>query len=511
MSPVGFTVSMSISRRTNRRHCMRDLELATELETTAPAGLDARSSRVIWLLLGATFVVILNETIMGVAIPRLVVDLRVSVELAQWLTTVFMLTMAVVIPVTGWLLQRLETRPAFILAMSFFSAGTLLAAVAPGFTVLLIARVTQACGTAIMMPLLMTTIMELVPAHERGRLMGRVSTVISVAPAIGPTISGLVLNSLSWRWMFLIVLPIAVAMLIIGVLSVENVSPPQRAPLDALSIPLAALGFGGLVFGLAQIGGATDAAGGGSSALWVMTTALGVGVVALVLFVARQRRLARRERALLDLRPFLVRNFTVSVVVMVIMMIALFGTIIVLPIYMQTVLGISSLLSGLLLLPGGLVMGLFAPVVGRVYDRRGPTVLLVPGAVIVSADLWFLALFSSDHASIWLVLAAHIVLSFGLALMFTPLFTAALGSVTKRFYSHASAIVGTVQQVAGAVGTAVFVTVLAAVTLAAASGGAAHSAAEASGVRAAFLIGAIVSLGAVVGVFFVRRPPETVD
>ncbi|GAA4185477.1 DHA2 family efflux MFS transporter permease subunit [Gryllotalpicola kribbensis] len=480
------------------------------LTDQAPATLDARASRVIWLLLGATFVVILNETIMGVAIPHLVVDLRISVELAQWLTTVFMLTMAVVIPVTGWLLQRLETRPAFILAMSFFSAGTLLAAVAPGFTILLVARVIQACGTAIMMPLLMTTIMELVPPHERGRLMGRVSTVISVAPAIGPTISGLVLNSLSWRWMFIIVLPIAVAMLVIGILSVENVSPPTRAPLDALSIPLAALGFGGLVFGLAQIGGATDASGGGR-AMWVMVAALAVGAIALTLFVLRQRRLARRERALLDLRPFLVRNFTISVVVMVIMMVALFGTIIVLPIYMQTVLGISSLLAGLLLLPGGLVMGLFAPAVGRVYDRRGPTVLLVPGAVIVSADLWFLALFSSDHASIWVVLAAHIVLSFGLALMFTPLFTAALGSVTKQFYSHASAIVGTVQQVAGAVGTAVFVTILAAVTLAATTRGVAELPAQASGVRAAFLIGAIVSLGAIVGAFFVRRPPETAE
>jgi DHA2 family lincomycin resistance protein-like MFS transporter len=475
--------------------------------STAPASIDRRSSRVIWLLLGATFVVILNETIMGVAIPHLVVDLDITVELAQWLTTVFMLTMAVVIPITGWLLQRLETRPAFILAMSLFSAGTLIAAVAPGFSVLLIARVTQACGTAIMMPLLMTTIMELVPPHERGRLMGRVSTVISVAPAIGPTISGLVLNYLSWRWMFFIVLPIALAMLVIGIISVENVSPPSPAPLDALSIPLAALGFGGLVFGLAQIGSAADAAGGAATA--VMSTALAVGVIALVLFVVRQRLLARRERALLDLRPFAVRNFTASVVVMVIMMIALFGTIIVLPIYMQNVLGFNSLLAGLILLPGGLVMGLFAPAVGRVYDRRGPTVLLVPGAVIVSADLWFLALFATEHTSVWLVLAAHIVLSFGLSLVFTPLFTAALGSVTKHFYSHASAIVGTVQQVAGAVGTAVFVAVLAAVTLAATSSGADRLPAQASGVRAAFLIGAIVSLGAVVGVFFVRRPPES--
>jgi DHA2 family lincomycin resistance protein-like MFS transporter len=482
--------------------------MAAQLDGRAPARLDARSNRVIWLLLAAAFVVILNETIMGVAIPHLVVDLQVPVELAQWLTTVFMLTMAVVIPITGWLLERLETRPAFILAMSFFSAGTLLAAIAPGFAVLLVARVTQACGTAIMMPLLMTTVMQLVPAHELGRIMGRTSTVISVAPAIGPTISGLVLNYLSWRWMFLIVLPIAVVMLVIGIVSVENVSPPAAAPLDALSVPLAALGFGGLVFGLAQIGGATDAGAAAASTTRVMVVALGVGTLALVAFVLRQRRLGRRERALLDPGPFSVRNFSVSVLVLVIMTIALFGTIIVLPIYMQTVLGFDSLLSGLLLLPGGLVMGLFAPAVGRMYDRRGPTVLLVPGAVIVSADLWFLALFATEHASVWVVLAAHIVLSFGLALMFTPLFTAALGSVTEQFYSHASAIVGTVQQLAGAVGTAVFVTVLAAVTASVLSGGAASQSAQASGVRAAFLIGAVVSLGAIAGAFFVRRPPE---
>lgn len=483
--------------------------MTEELEFTAPVGVDGRSSRVIWLLLGATFIVILNETIMGVAIPHLVVDLHVSVELAQWLTTVFMLTMASVIPVTGWLLQRLETRPAFILAMSFFSAGTLIAAVAPGFTVLLIARITQACGTAIMMPLLMTTIMELVPPHERGRVMGRVSTVISVAPAIGPTISGLVLNSLSWRWMFLIVLPIAVAMLVIGILSVTNVSPPESAPFDAPSIPLAALGFGGLVFGLAQIDGAGDASSG--AATWLMAGPLAVGAIALVLFVIRQRRLAGRERALLDLRPFAVRNFSVSVAVIVIMMIALFGTIIVLPIYMQTVLGFGSLLSGLLLLPGGLVMGLLGPVVGRIYDRRGPRVLLVPGAVIVSADLWFLAISATERTSLWLVLAAHVALSFGLALLFTPLFTAGLGSVAQRFYSHASAIVGTVQQLAGAAGTAVFVAVLAAVTLQASGGGIEQLPAQAAGVRAAFLVGAIVSLGAVVGAFFVHAPESSVS
>ena len=160
--------------------------------------------------------VILNETIMGVALPRLMVDLSVDARTGQWLTTAFMLTMAIVIPTTGFLLQRLSTRTVFGLAMGLFSAGTLLAAISPGFWLLLLARIVQASGTAVMIPLLMTTVLTLVPVERRGVVMGNISIAISVAPAIGPTISGLVLQFLSWRFMFVLVLPIALAALAYG-------------------------------------------------------------------------------------------------------------------------------------------------------------------------------------------------------------------------------------------------------------------------------------------------------
>ncbi|HEX2247372.1 MAG TPA: MFS transporter, partial [Arthrobacter sp.] len=188
------------------------------------------------LLLAASFVVILNETIMSVALTELMDDLGITARAAQWLTTAFMLTMAVVIPITGFLLQRFNTRPVFTAAMSLFSAGTLIAAIAPGFELLLLGRIVQASGTAIMMPLLMTTLMTLVAPAERGKTMGNVSIVISVAPAIGPTISGIILNALSWRWMFWLVLPIAVAMLIIGNRRVDNVTEPRPVPLDLFSV-----------------------------------------------------------------------------------------------------------------------------------------------------------------------------------------------------------------------------------------------------------------------------------
>ncbi|MFZ4895788.1 DHA2 family efflux MFS transporter permease subunit [Plantibacter sp. Mn2098] len=458
----------------------------------------ARNSRVIWLLLAATFVVILNETIMSVAIRELMVDLHIEARDAQWLTTAFMLTMAVVIPITGFLLQRFETRPIFIAAMSLFSAGTLLAALSPGFGLLVVARVVQASGTAIMLPLLMTTIMTLVPAASRGRTMGNVSIVISVAPAIGPTISGIILNTLTWRWMFWLVLPIALVMLVIGIRRVENVSEPKLVPIDVLSVVLSAFGFGGLIYGLSQIGATTD---GSALPMWI---SLGTGVVALALFILRQLRLQRGDRALLDLRTFRSLNFTVAISMMVASMIALFGTLILLPIYLQEVLHLEPVQTGLLLLPGGLLMGLLAPFVGRLYDRVGPAPLVIPGSIIVSGVLWGLTMVT-DHTPPLFLLAAHLILSLGLALLFTPLFTSALGAVKPQLYSHASAIVGTVQQVAGAAGTALFVTIMAAGTAAGTAGGASLEAAAAGGVRSAFFAGAIISMFAIVGACFLRK------
>ena len=470
----------------------------------------ARNSRVIWLLLAAAFVVILNETIMSVALRELMLDLNIDARSAQWLTTAFLLTMAIVIPITGFLLQRFNTRPIFLTAMSLFSVGTLLAALSPNFEVLLAARVVQASGTAIMIPLLMTTIMTLVPVASRGRTMGNVSIVISVAPAIGPTVSGIILNALSWRWMFWIVLPIALVMLFIGYRRVENVSEPQRVPLDVLSVILSAFGFGGLIYGLSRIGesGPADAtAAEQSAAAMPMWIALAVGALGLGTFIWRQLLLQRRDRALLDLRTFRSANFSVSIVVMVVSMAALFGTIILLPIYMQQVLGLEPVQTGLLLLPGGLLMGLLAPIVGRLYDRVGPKPLLIPGSIIVSAALWALAMVGESTSPFYL-LGAHLVLSFGLAFLFTPLFTSALGSVQPHFYSHASATVGTVQQVAGAAGTALFITLMSTTTAALASDGASDVAAAAGGVQTAFFVGAIISVLAIVGAIFVKKPAD---
>ena len=467
-----------------------------ELPHDHAARLGARNRLVIFLLLISVFVMILNETIMGVALPTLTKDLGITPSAAQWLTAAFLLTMAVIIPVTGFLLQRFNTRPLFIAAMGLFSLGTLIAAVAPGFEILLLARIVQASGTAIMFPLLITTVMNLVPAATRGQMMGNISIVISVAPAIGPTISGLILSVLDWRFMFILVLPIALAALIVGARLITNVTEPRPTRIDVPSVILSVLGFGGVVFGLSNLGTATTALES-----WLP---LSTGIVALVIFVRRQVRLQQRDRALLDLRTFATQNFTFSIVMFAISMMSMFGTIVLLPFYLVSVLHVPVITVGLLLLPGGLIMGLLAPFVGRIYDRVGPTVLLIAGSSIVSADLWAMTLLDETTSFLW-VLAAHVALSIGLALLFTPLFTASLGSLKPELYSHGSAIVGTVQQLAGAAGTALFVTVMSAQALTLSASGASNESATAAGIRIAFTYGAVISLFAIPAAFFVRK------
>lgn len=471
--------------------------------TTAPGEIPRSDMRVIWLLLVAAFVAILNETTMGIAIPHLNADLGIPPELGQWLTSAFMLTMAVVIPTTGFILQRFTTRQVFLAAMIAFSTGTLVAMIAPGFGVLLVGRVIQAAGTGIMMPLLMTTIMNVVPPQSRGRMMGRVGLVISLAPAIGPTLAGAVLETLNWRALFAIVLPIAIVSLLMGAKWMTNLGETRAVPLDVISIPLAALGFGGIVFGLSQFGGH-----GGSGEV-VGVTSLVAGAVALALFVWRQLVLQRIDDALLDLRVFRSVNFTFSVIIMTILALSMFGTLTLLPQYLQNVAGLNALQSGLILLPGSVLMGLLGPVMGRVYDARGTRPLLIPGTIFVSAALFYYSTVG-EHTVWWVLIIVQAVMSVGLAMSFTPLFSASLGSLQRSLYSHGSAVLNTLQQVGGAAGVAVLTVTYSAILHAGEAEGLETAAAGAPGARMAFLIAAIISLAAVALSAFVRKPADDV-
>ena len=346
--------------------------------------LDPRSRTVIVVLLVSAFVVILNETIMSVALPVLMADLHVSAAVGQWLTAALHAHHGRGHPDHGLSAPAASARGrVYGAAMSLFSAGTLLAALAPGFPVLLAGRVVQASGTAIMMPLLMTTVMTLVPPARRGVMMGNISIVIAVAPAIGPAVSGLVLSLLGWRCMFWLVLPIARVSLAVGAAPDHGRRGADGDALDVLSVVLSAFGFGGLVYGLSSFGAVATAGAVDDDVGGARRRRRRAGRVR-----RRQIVLQRDDRALLDLRTFKSRIFTAASVLMMLMMAVLLGAIVLLPIYMQNVQRLAPLTTGLLLMPGGLVMGLLGPVVGRLYDRFGARALLIPGTVLTSMSLW---------------------------------------------------------------------------------------------------------------------------
>ncbi len=466
-----------------------------EDRTTSEAG---QNRSIITILLVAAFVVILNETTMNVALPTIMESVGVSERTASWLTTGFMLTMAVVIPITGWLLERLTTRTAFIAAMTLFSIGTLLCAIAPSFAFLLVGRIVQATGTAIMMPLLMTTVMRLVEPERRGAVMGNISLVISVAPATGPTLAGLLLQAGSWNLIFLVMLPIALTMLAAGAKWLRNTGELHKSPLDAWSVVLTVLGFGPLVYGLSQIGAE-------AVAIWVAPAMIAFGLAGLALFVRRQISLQRRDAALLDLRTFTFPTFVVPLSMLALGMAALFGSIIMLPMLLEKAYGLEPIQIGLMLLPGGIAMGLLGPVAGRLYDRLGPRALVTPAAFVVLGVFAFLANLSASTPW-WAVVAAHMVMSVCFAFIFTPLFTVALGSLPPYLYSHGSATVGTTQQVAGAAGTAVFVTIFALGRVQAEHAGASEGAAVLAGSHGSFWAAAAVWLLAIATSFRLRVP-----
>ncbi|WP_080796717.1 MDR family MFS transporter [Corynebacterium pacaense] len=475
--------------------------MTTDTTRKTSAALPREVIIVLSILVVSATIMILNETILSVALPSIMEDFRVPETTAQWLSTGFMLTMAVVIPTTGFLLDRFSTKAIFITALSFFAVGTLTAALAPTFAVLLTARIIQAIGTALIMPLLMTVTLTVVPAERRGSMMGIISIVISVAPALGPTVSGFILNSLTWHWLFWMMLPIVVVALAVGGALIRNIGETKVSPLDVPSVLLSAIAFGGLVFGFSSIG--EILAGEGLPVIAVLV----VGVIALAMFLRRQVKLGRDDRALMDLRPFRIPNFTFSMVAILLAFGAMLGTIMVLPIFLQNSLGATALVTGLVVMPGGLMQGLVAPFIGRIYDRVGPRPLLIPGAIIFSLAAWSLTLLGAG-TPVWLVVIMHVAFSIGMCLMMTPLMTTALGSLPKVLYGHGSAILNTLQQLAGAAGTAIMIAALSFGTMLATDAGSAHAAAVGSGTRVAFISAGIISVAALVASLFVRRVEE---
>ncbi|WP_058305905.1 DHA2 family efflux MFS transporter permease subunit [Gracilibacillus massiliensis] len=457
---------------------------------------------IVALLLAGAFIAILNQTLMITAIPPIMNEMGITANSAQWLTTIFMLVNGIMIPVTAFLIDRFTTRQLFITAMSVFTIGTLVAAIAPTFGFLLAGRVIQSAGAGVMLPLMQTVFLMIFPVNKRGSIMGLVGLVISFAPAIGPSLSGWVTEHYSWRVLFYIILPIAIIDIIIAYFVMKNVTEVSKPKLDVLSVILSSFGFGGLLYGF------TSAGNNGWDAP-VTIIVLIVGVISLIWFILRQLKLAH---PMLEFRVFKYSIFPLTVTLGMIAFMGLIAVETLIPLYMQEARDFAAVQSGLVILPGAIITGIMSPITGRIFDKIGARWLAIIGFVLMTIGS-FMYTILDDKTSITYLTVVFAIRMLGISMVMMPAATAGLNQLPKKLIAHGAAMDNTLRNVSASVGTAIIVTVMTTSESIATESGAAFPAI--TGANTAFLVLSIITLVGLILSFFIKNSkpidPEEYD
>ncbi|MGV3488205.1 MAG: DHA2 family efflux MFS transporter permease subunit [Tuberibacillus sp.] len=400
------------------------------------------------VIIAGAVVAFLNQTLINIAIPQIMINLHIDAPTANWLATIFMLTNGIVIPVTAYLMNRFTTRQLYLASIGSFTLGTLICAISPTFAVLLVGRVVQAIGAGILFPLITNIIFTIFPPHRRGFAMGIFGVAINFAPAIGPTLSGWVVENYSWRVLFFIILPFAIIDFLLAAFLVKNVSETSRPKLDRLGVVLSTIGFGSMLYGFSEVG----TKGWGSTEVLILFL---IGGLSLVLFVWRQFVV---DEPILEFRIFQYPIFTLTTIINIIVTMALFAGMILMPLYMQNIRGFSPVYSGLLLLPGGIVMGIMSPITGKLFDKFGARWLSVSGLAITVVTTYMLTKLAVNTSFAY-VTTIYTVRSFGIAILMMPIFTAGLNELPLSLNRYGTAMVNTLRMIAGSVGMAFFVSI----------------------------------------------------
>lgn len=457
------------------------------------------------LFVGA-FVSFVNETFLNVALPSIMKDFEISPSSAQWLSTGYMLINGILIPASAFLLQKFTNRQLYITAMGLFTAGTVLASLSPTFGVLLVARMFQAAGSAIMAPLLMNVMLVAFPVERRGTAMGFFGLVMITAPAIGPTLSGWIVEHYSWRTLFDIVIPIAALTLILAIFKLKNILPQKQISLDILSLILSSIGFGGILYGFSSAGEK------GWDSVHVYGTII-VGTISLVLFIVRQLKM---EDPLLQFRIYKYPMFALSSAISIVLSMTMFSAMLLMPIYIQTIRGISPFDSGLLMLPGAIIMGIMSPITGRLFDKFGARALAIIGLSITIFTTYEFSHLAMDTSYSFLMLMYSLRM-LGMSMVMMPVMANGINQLPQTMNPHATAMNNTLQQVSGAAGSALLVTLMQNKTEAeaerlaqAAAGDPAKMAdimneAMLNGINFSFKISLLIALIALVLTFFIKR------
>lgn len=404
------------------------------------------------LMIGAFFA-ILNETLLNIALTTLMEQFGISMTTVQWMATGFLLVMGVVTPASALLLQWFTTRQLFLGTMVTFTLGTIICAIAPTFSILLAGRLIQAIGTGLLIPIIFNVFLLVFPPNRRGKVMGLVGLVIMFAPAIGPTLSGVIVEHLGWRFLFITVIPFALFSILFAFKFLVNVSEVTKPKIDVMSLVFSTFGFGGIVFGFSSVGG-------GESGFLTpkVYISIALGVISLILFVLRQLKL---KEPLLDLRVFKFPMFAHAIILFLIIIMAMFASEIILPMYMQGPLKIAAATAGLVLLPGAILNGLMSPVMGHLFDKFGPRVMLIPATIVLAGTMFMMSKLDMN-TPLWMIVVGYICLMLSVSAIMMPAETNGLNQLPKHLYPHGTAIMTTLQPVAGAIGVSVFISIMSA-------------------------------------------------
>ncbi|RUS48826.1 DHA2 family efflux MFS transporter permease subunit [Cohnella sp. AR92] len=400
------------------------------------------------VLIFGMFVVILNQTMINVAIPKMMNDLNVSTTTIQWLSTGFMLANAVMIPISAFLMETIPTRTLFITAMALFTAGSLICGIGSSFALILVGRIVQAIAAGLMMPLVTSIFLRIFPPEKMGSAMGMMGVAMMFAPALGPTFAGWVIEHFSWRVLFFIMVPLGLIEVVLAFRLLSNVLKLTYPKLDWPGVVFSTIGFGSLLYGLSEAG----SKGWGSA---VVLSTIVIGILFLVFFVWRQ---LTAKTPLLNLRVFTVYLFSMTTLVSVVINIAMFGAMLLLPIYIQNIRGYTALQSGLLMLPGAVIMGIMSPISGALFDKIGVRPLAIIGLAITTVTTYeFTHL--TDGTSYSHLMVLYMLRSFGMSFIMMTIMTAGLNALPIEMKSHGSAVSNTIRQVASSLGTALLITV----------------------------------------------------
>ena len=425
--------------------------------------LSINPKHVLFVAAFAAFLATFNETYLNVAFTPIMNYFTVNVGTVQWLATAYMLGAAVMVPVSAFLYRSIKTRTLFLTSVGLLILGSVVAAAAPCFAVLLIGRIIQSLGTGMLIPVGMNITLEAAPRERLGTYMGIMGAMTTLGPSSSVILAGVILSFFDWRIMLLVFAGLALLCFISAAFILGNIAELTHPKLDILSTILISFALIGVLYGIST-------AFSGNIYLSVITAI--IGIICLVFFIRRQNRI---ENPLIDLRPLSIRPFAVGVIINMISLIVIFAMNIVLPIYLQSAAGVSAFEASLTLFPAILMSCVMSPIAGKIYDRHGPGILLPLGFVCIAVFTASLAAFIST-GSLLLFALLYVPVICGSALIIGPIQSFALSRLSYEMNPHGVIVMSTGFQIAGCIGSSLFAGIYAIGSLSAAETGFSYAA-----------------------------------